>query len=985
MADFLGALIYDSGINLDGLRRDSEAAKKRLVDIGETAKKTFQNDIARGLAKAVRPEHFAADVAKAKAILGSIGPDTSKILERELGRNLARKTLQPFLDESRTLGAQIKSSLSSSFSIKNIAGGFLAADLVSSTLRGLFDIGAATVNIARDAAETRNKFNVIFGDLSDEVRAFANSYADSVGRARIDTEDFLSTISGIFTTVGFAGREAANFSKEITKLTFDLASFFNTTDNEALTALRAGLIGESEPLRRFNVFLSEARLETEALAFGIKKTGKEFSDQEKTFLRYQIIMKDTALAQGDALRTAESFANQQKAFSANLKNLGESVGNVVLPPLNSLISVVNDIIKSFENTTEIEDAEKRLIKFGIAADEISFRRMIDKSIELSDKARQLREDYTLLAKDTKVLGEVVRSIFPDRALDVIASEKEAQKVIEFTKLAGFRLQIEQKITGSKRKAAEFELAIATAGEDERKRLSANLRIELDRIENLQKVITAQDEIARAEKEAVEARERAAEAQERIEAGAQAVSDNVQTLSSSAKNTADNFERSAKAVKEIELSLESGEGFSAFKKSFQTQIDAKFNTPKFEIDEGAFNAFKKSFQNQQKELYSGLIPSEQDKQKIAEKQRELIRQAVDGMFDLLGQLNIGADKFIGSLQKLSNALLSGNIFGAVTSGLGLISQLFSKSTFDIRKEQTALDKLEDEKNRLLEIARIRTDRYNEALRRINETIQTGTVAELEKQLAELNAKIAELEKITDPRRIPKELEDLKKLRDELLEKIKNFGKVGEDFASQLEFFNLQLSLLNVTDPIKKLSLFTEFLKTKFGAKLPESISDFIKQGLDALQRAGLDPNFLTDFLKAAGLEELTAEQFKNLLQVLNDFINGTKTAVDDLTGSTTRVALIRSITFEQGNRLLDENTTMRILQTNMVDIQMQMLSIMKDSLRGGLSSAALSRGGAANIFIMRDGNVRRASSSELTELERLQADRFLAEAKGMGLA
>ena len=1054
---FLGALIYDSGINLDGLRRDSEAAKKRLVDIGETAKKTFQNDIARGLAKAVRPEHFAADVAKAKAILGSIGPDTSKILERELGRNLARKTLQPFLDESRTLGAQIKSSLSSSFSIKNIAGGFLAADLVSSTLRGLFDIGAATVNIARDAAETRNKFNVIFGDLSDEVRAFANSYADSVGRARIDTEDFLSTISGIFTTVGFAGREAANFSKEITKLTFDLASFFNTTDNEALTALRAGLIGESEPLRRFNVFLSEARLETEALAFGIKKTGKEFSDQEKTFLRYQIIMKDTALAQGDALRTAESFANQQKAFSANLKNLGESVGNVVLPPLNSLISVVNDIIKSFEDTTEIEEAEKRLIKFGIAADEISFRRMIDKSIELSDKARQLREDYTLLAKDTKVLGEVVRSIFPDRALDVIASEKEAQKVIEFTKLAGFRLQIEQKITESKRKAAEFELAIATAGEDERKRLSANLRIELDRIENLQKVITAQDEIARAEKEAVEARERAAEAQKRIEAGAEAVSDNVQTLSSSAENTADNFERSAKALEAMannSAKIKSTPVVDELFKDRNTALKQQLKT----ILEAQIKLIPESSSEKKRKNIEELNKIEDEFEQQRRERQRRVQQDLVNLFDVFDRgvgdvaaslfnfIDMLRDKEATSIGKLAGGL---NLFQTfLSTGIPLLQNLFGSLFSDGNERSKIASALQAEEDKRIAAERTQaaTDELRNAFERLSDTLLTQSIQELEKNfistdeairnligttkaltkedlqrsvdlvdfINELKLKLAEAERRGDfdlAEELRAQIQgaenelarlglDIRKLtaaqieqlrilfdqKDAIQRQLDLFGKFADNFSGLMEELNFKFQVLNIDDAGQKLDALQKDIKKRFGAIIPTTqsgIRDLIAQGLAALDAGG---DTLVRFLKSLDLEEFAPDDLREFLLLLNGLANDLNKQLGEASDAASEsvISQVRLATFEQTNALIDNTVTMRIVLTNILDAERQMLELARRNI-GLTGNGSAITGTHDRFFFFNDGVISETTAANLSQLQRRMYNDAAAQAGGKGLS
>ena len=46
----------------------------------------------------------------------------------------------------------------------------------------------------------------------------------------------------------------------LVQLASDMASFNNTSVDDALLALRSGLSGETEPLKRFGIALSEVRL-----------------------------------------------------------------------------------------------------------------------------------------------------------------------------------------------------------------------------------------------------------------------------------------------------------------------------------------------------------------------------------------------------------------------------------------------------------------------------------------------------------------------------------------------------------------------------------------------------------------------------------------------------------------------------------------------------------------------------------------------------
>ena len=61
--------------------------------------------------------------------------------------------------------------------------------------------------------------------------------------------------------------------------------------------------------------MSVANMEAVALAPGIEKSWRSMSQAEQTQLRYLYLMDQTADAQGDFVRTSDSFANQQKPGS----------------------------------------------------------------------------------------------------------------------------------------------------------------------------------------------------------------------------------------------------------------------------------------------------------------------------------------------------------------------------------------------------------------------------------------------------------------------------------------------------------------------------------------------------------------------------------------------------------------------------------------------------------------------------------------------
>ena len=114
------------------------------------------------------------------------------------------------------------------------------------------------------------------------------------------------------------------------KLAVDMASFVNSSDEEAFQAIQSGLVGMVQPLRRYGVVLTQANLEQFAQEKGLKQSIKTMSQAQLVALRYAFIMDKTKTAQGDAARTAaEADSIMLRAFEKDI------VGARLLPKLIS--------------------------------------------------------------------------------------------------------------------------------------------------------------------------------------------------------------------------------------------------------------------------------------------------------------------------------------------------------------------------------------------------------------------------------------------------------------------------------------------------------------------------------------------------------------------------------------------------------------------------------------------------------------------------
>lgn len=222
-----------------------------------------------------------------------------------------------------------------------VAGGVAAA--------GLYKLASA----AGDLQESQNKANVVLGkDGAAALEEYATGAAKAAGISKRAAIDAGSTFAVFGKSAGLSGQGLADFSVELTQLAGDLASFSNTTTDEAITAIGAALRGESEPIRQYGVLLDDATLKAEALEMGIYSGSGALSQQQRVLAAQSQILKQTTDAQGDFGRTSDSLANQQRQLAAEFENTKASIGEALLPAFQSVVGGLSDVAGAFNALPE---------------------------------------------------------------------------------------------------------------------------------------------------------------------------------------------------------------------------------------------------------------------------------------------------------------------------------------------------------------------------------------------------------------------------------------------------------------------------------------------------------------------------------------------------------------------------------------------------------------------------------------------------------
>ena len=128
--------------------------------------------------------------------------------------------------------------------------GIAVAGMAIEAGKALIQFGADSVTAASDLNETLSKSEVLFGDNAKSVQAWADNAALAFGQSKQQALDAAATFATFGKAAGLTGQDLESFATDFVGLSSDLASFNNTTPEQAIEAIGAALRGESEPLQR---------------------------------------------------------------------------------------------------------------------------------------------------------------------------------------------------------------------------------------------------------------------------------------------------------------------------------------------------------------------------------------------------------------------------------------------------------------------------------------------------------------------------------------------------------------------------------------------------------------------------------------------------------------------------------------------------------------------------------------------------------------
>lgn len=254
-------------------------------------------------------------------------------------------------------------------------------------------VGVKAIDLASDLEEVQNVVDVTFGDNASEINEWAKNAATAFGMSELQAKRFNGTMGAMLKSMGLTGDEVLNMSKSMVGLAGDFASFYNLPTEEAFGKIRAGISGETEPLKQLGINMSVANLEAYALAEGISKPYKEMTQGEQALLRYNYLMSVSADAQGDFARTSDSFANQMRIAKLNIEDLGASIGSALLPMAQEAVKELNGMVGQLKTAFNEGGLEGLVNAFGDVFSQIVVK-IAEKAPDIINAAISVIQSFT---------------------------------------------------------------------------------------------------------------------------------------------------------------------------------------------------------------------------------------------------------------------------------------------------------------------------------------------------------------------------------------------------------------------------------------------------------------------------------------------------------------------------------------------------------------------------------------------------------------
>lgn len=263
------------------------------------------------------------------------------------------------------------------------------------------------IDISSSLTEVENVVRTTFGNYEKLIQDFSKTSIQDFGMSELTAKQVASRFQAMGTAMGFSQGKMADMSLQLTKLTADMASFYDMEQSDVARNLQAVFTGETEPLRKYGLDLTQATLKEWAMKQGLDADISSMTQAEKTMLRYQYVMANTAAAQGDFARTSDTWANQVRILKQSFEQLAAIIGGALINAFKPFVRTLNAVMqKVIDFATTVTNALGSIFGWKF---EISAGGLADDWSDAAGSAADIAESTGQAAKNVEKMNKGLRA------------------------------------------------------------------------------------------------------------------------------------------------------------------------------------------------------------------------------------------------------------------------------------------------------------------------------------------------------------------------------------------------------------------------------------------------------------------------------------------------------------------------------------------------------------------------------------------------
>lgn len=276
------------------------------------------------------------------------------------------------------------------------------------------------IDISSSLTEVENVVRTTFGNYEKLIQDFSKTSIQDFGMSELTAKQVASRFQAMGTAMGFSQGKMADMSLQLTKLTADMASFYDMEQSDVARNLQAVFTGETEPLRKYGLDLTQATLKEWAMKQGLDADISSMTQAEKTMLRYQYVMANTAAAQGDFARTADTWANQIRILKQSFEQLAAIIGGALINAFKPFVQTLNAVMqKVIAFATTVTNALGSIFgwKFEISAGGFAddWSDAAGSAADIADSTGQAAKNVEKMNKGLRAFDELNLITTPDNS------------------------------------------------------------------------------------------------------------------------------------------------------------------------------------------------------------------------------------------------------------------------------------------------------------------------------------------------------------------------------------------------------------------------------------------------------------------------------------------------------------------------------------------------------------------------------------------